>query len=231
MDREAAKQAAGTKAATLVTDGMRLGLGTGSTAAYAYEALGRRIRTDDLNVRGVPTSFGAERLARTHGIPLTSLDDDPVLDLAFDGADEVDDALRLIKGRGAAHTREKVVAHRADRFAVLVDPTKWVDQLGTRFPVPVEVLPMAVTPVMQTIEELGTRPELRSGDAKDGPVVTDQGFWVVDVHFPDGIEAPAELNRTLHTLPGVLDHGLFLDVTTDVLVGQPDGSVKHRSSS
>lgn len=229
-DSEAAKQAAGQHAASLVTDGMCLGLGTGSTTAYAFEALGRRIREEGLDVRGVPTSFEAERRARAHGIPLTTLDEDPELDLAFDGADEVDDALRLIKGRGGAHTREKVVAYQAARFVVLVDPSKQVDQLGTNYPVPVEVLPMAVTPVTQTLEKMGATPELRTGDAKDGPVVTDQSFWIIDAHFPEGIAVPAEVDQRLCARPGVLDHGLFLDVATDVLVGHPDGSVDHHSS-
>lgn len=230
-DSEAAKQAAGHRAASMITDGMLLGLGTGSTTAYAFEALARRIRDEDLEVRGVPTSFAAERLARAHGIPLTSLDEDPDLDLAFDGADEVDDALRLIKGRGGAHTREKVVAHQADRFMVLVDPSKRVDQLGTNYPVPIEVLPMATTPVTRTLEKLGATPELRTGEAKDGPIVTDQGFWIIDAHFPEGIASPAELDRALCARPGVLDHGLFLDVATDVLVGHADGSVDRLSSS
>lgn len=231
MDRDAAKQAAAEAAVRLVKDGMCLGLGSGSTTAYALEFLGRRIQQDDLDVRGVPTSFATERRARTYGIPLTSLNDDPALDLALDGADEVDDALRLIKGGGGAHSREKVVAHQADRFVVLVDPTKEVDRLGTQFPVPVEVLPMAVTPVMRALEEAGATPVLRTSDAKDGPVVTDQGLWIIDAQFPDGIEAPDALDRLLCDRPGILDHGLFLNMATDVLVGQPDGSVDHRSAS
>lgn len=231
MDRDAAKQAAGEAAARLVRDGMRLGLGSGSTTAYALEALGHRVRTEGLDVRGVPTSFGAEHRARRHGIPLTSLDDDPTLDLALDGADEVDDAFRLIKGGGGAHSREKVVAHQSDRFVVLVDPTKLIDRLGTHVPLPVEVLPMAVTPVMRALEERGATPELRRSETRDGPVVTDQGFWIVDAHFSDGIGAPEELDRLLCARPGVLDHGLFLNVTTDVLVGHPGGSVDHRSAS
>lgn len=229
-DSEAAKRAAGHHAATVVTDGMCLGLGTGSTTAHAFDALGRRIQEEDLDVRGVPTSFAAERLARVHSIPLTTLDENPVLDLAFDGADEVDDNLGLIKGRGGAHTREKVIAHQAEQFLVLIDPSKRVDQLGTNHPLPIEVLPMAVTPVMRTLEELGATPELRSGEAKDGPVVTDQGFWIVDAHFPEGIDAPAELDRALCARPGVLDHGLFLNLATDVLIGHPDGSVDRLPS-
>ena len=231
MDRDTAKQAAAEAAAQLVRDGMCVGLGSGSTTAYALEFLGRRIQDEDLDVQGVPTSFATERRARTHGIPLTSLDDTPSLDLALDGADEVDDAFRLIKGGGGAHAREKVVAHQADRFVVLVDPTKEVSRLGTRFPVPVEVLPMAATPVMNALQATGATPTLRTADAQDGPVVTDPGLWIIDARFPDGIENPDALNRRLCDRPGVLDHGLFLDMATDVLVGRPDESVDHRSAS
>lgn len=229
MNRDDAKRAAGREAAALVHDGMRLGLGTGSTTAYALEAIGRRIHDNGLTVEGVPTSFEAERMARTHGIPLTTLDEDPHLDLVVDGADEVDDRLRLIKGRGGAHAREKVVATQAERFAVVVDPSKCVDQLGEQAALPVEVLPMAVTPVSRALEDLGATPELRVATEKDGPVVTDQGFWILDARFPDGIADPAVLRRTLGVRPGVLDHGLFLDLATDVLVGRPDGTVDHRS--
>ncbi len=228
MDRDAAKQAAGKEAATFVRDGMRLGLGTGSTTAYALEAIGQRVQHGGLDVRGVPTSFAAERLARRHGIPLTTLDDDPTLDLAIDGADEVDDDLRLIKGRGGAHTREKVVATQAERFVVVVDPSKEVDRLGSEQPLPIEVLPMAVTPVSKALRDWGTAPELRMADAKDGPVVTDQGLWIIDAHVPEAIDDPAALDRFLGARPGVLDHGLFLDVATDVLVGHPDGTTTHR---
>ncbi len=229
MDRDAAKQAAGEKAATLVENEMRLGLGTGSTTAYALEAIGQRVREDGLDVRGVPTSFAAERLARRHGIPLTTLNEDARIDLAIDGADEVDDDLRLLKGRGGAHTREKVVATQAERFVVVVDPTKKVDQLGSEHPLPVEVLPMAVTPVSNTLRDWGGTPELRMAQAKDGPVVTDQGFWITDVHFPAAIEEPTALDQFLGMQPGVLDHGLFLDGATDVIVGHPDGKTTHHT--
>ena len=226
--QDAAKRAAGEQAASFVGDGMTVGLGTGSTTAYALRALGRRIRDEGLHVAGVPTSFAAERLAREVGIPLVTLDDAARLDLALDGADEVDPRLNLIKGRGAAHTREKVVAAQADRFVVLIDPSKEVERLGTRMPVPVEVLPMALGPVMRALEERGGAPELRMGERKDGPVVTDQGFWVVDVRF-DGIDDPEALGRAIKALPGVLDHGLFLGMASDVLVGEPGGTVRHRT--
>lgn len=222
----ATKKAAGEAVAAMVEDGMRVGLGTGSTAAHAVVALGRRIREEGLQMVGTPTSFASERLARAHGIPLATLDTLEALDIAFDGADEVSPVKDLIKGRGAAHTREKVVASLAERFVILVDPLKLVEQLGTVYPVPVEVLPMAEAPVRRALERLGAYVELRMGTGKDGPVVTDQGFWVLDARF-DGIDDPAEMDRAIGVLPGVLDHGLFIQMATDVLVGAPDGSVRR----
>lgn len=204
---------------------MRLGLGTGSTTAFAIAALGRRVREETLNIVCTPTSFAAERLAREHGVPLATLDELDALDIAFDGADEVSPAFDLIKGRGAAHTREKVVASLAARFVVLIDPSKIVQQLGTKMPVPVEVLPMAVHPVELALERLGAQPVLRMGKSKDGPVVTDQGFWILDAHF-DGISNPSAMNHSLLAIPGVLDHGLFIQLATDVLVGEPNGTVR-----
>lgn len=232
-----AKRAAGEAAAALVSDGMRLGLGTGSTTALALEAIGRRVREEGLRVAGVATSFAAERLARQHGIPLLTLDDlglgaeadGPALDLALDGADEISPSLDLIKGRGAAHTREKVVAALAARFVVLADPTKEVDRLGTSMPVPVEVLPMAEPAVARSLRDLGAEPVLRMGLKKDGPIVTDQGFWVLDARFPNGLADPASVAAKIRALPGVLDHGLFLGMATDVLIGTPEGEVRRWS--
>ena len=226
---DAAKRIVGEAAAALVEDGMRLGLGTGSTTAHALRALGERIREEGLTVRGVPTSFAAERLAREHGIPLTTFDEIDRLDLALDGADEVfvaDGAIHLIKGRGAAHTREKVVASVADRFVVLVDPSKEVERLGEKMPVPVEVLPFAEPTVARALRDLGGAPELRMGAKKDGPVVTDQGFWILDTRF-DVIADVEALDRAILAIPGVLDHGLFVGLATDVLVGEPGGEVRH----
>ncbi len=211
----------------MAENGQRIGLGTGSTTAFTIAALGRRVREDGLQIIGTPTSFAAERLARQHGVPLATLDELDALDIAFDGADEVSPGLDLIKGRGAAHTREKVVASLAARFVVLIDPSKLVAQLGTRMPVPVEVLPMAAAPVMRALERLGARPVLRMGRSKDGPIVSDQGFWIIDAHFDDGIDDPPALDRMLLALPGVLDHGLFINMATDVLVGEPSGDVRH----
>ncbi len=175
----------------------------------------------------VATSSAAALLARHQGIPLVGLDQLPELDLAFDGADEVDRYGNLIKGRGAAHTQEKVVASVARRFVVLIDTSKLVETLGVVKPLPVEVLPMAAYPVMRRLRNLGARPELRMGVRKDGPVVTDQGFWVVDAFFEDGIHDPAGLNAALLGIPGVLDHGLFVGMTSDILVGNPNGTFQH----
>lgn len=230
------KAAVGAAAARLVEDGMRLGLGTGSTTAFAIEAIGRRVRDEGLRVVGVPTSFAAERLARQHGVPLATLDDlsldalapdAPALDLALDGADEVAPDLSLVKGRGAAHVREKVVAALAARFVVLADAGKLVDRLGSTMPVPVEVLPMAVPAVARSLRALGAEPALRMGQKKDGPVVTDQGLWVLDARFDGGIEDPAATGDAIDRLPGVLGHGLFLGMATEALVGHADGRVER----
>lgn len=228
-DRDKAKRAAGEAGAGHVEDGMCVGLGTGSTTAFALKALGRRVRAQDLELRGVPTSPAAARLARAHGIPCVALGDVEQLDLAFDGADEVDPASNLIKGRGAAHTREKVIAAEARRFVVLVDPSKQVDRLGERAPVPVEIVPMACTPVARRLEALGAVPELRTGTGKDGPVVTDQGLWVLDAHFDGGLGDAEAIARALDATPGVLDHGLFLGMAAEVVVGHPDGTVERRT--
>lgn len=225
-EQAGAKEAVGREAAALVMPDMLLGLGTGSTASVALRLIGRRIKEENLRVAGVPTSFASERLAREVGIPIVSIDEVERLDLAIDGADEIDPMLNLIKGRGAAHSREKVVASLADQFVVLGDSSKLVDRLGSRAPVPVEVMPMAASAVIRALEHLGATAELRSGVSKDGPVVTDQGFWVIDANFGP-IPDPEALNRTLNALPGVLDHGLFLGLATLALIGEPSGSVRR----
>jgi ribose 5-phosphate isomerase A len=170
-------------------------------------------------VVGVPTSFQAEVLAREYGIPLTTLDAIDHIDIAIDGADEVDPQKNLIKGGGAAHTREKIVDALANSFIVVVDSGKLVDKLGSTFLLPVEVIPMARTPVMRALEKLGGQPTLRMGVKKAGPVVTDQGNLVIDVKFA-AIDNPAELEKTINNIPGVLENGLFVGVTDVVLVGE-----------
>jgi len=223
-----AKRAAGVEVARLVEDGMIVGLGTGSTAAPAIRELGRRVRDEGLHITGTPTSFASEILAREVGIPLCDLSEIDAIDIAFDGADEVDPNIDVIKGRGAAQTREKVVASLARRFIILVDESKLVDRLGAQMPLPIEVIPMASFPIKRKLEGLGAEVSLRMGQRKDGPVVTDQGLWILDANFKPAISNPEELDHVLLTTPGVLDHGLFLGLATDVFVGKADGSVEHR---
>jgi ribose 5-phosphate isomerase A len=214
------KQEVGKAAAALVQSGTIVGLGTGSTTAYAIEYLGSRLKSGEIkDIKGIPTSFQAEVLAKQYGIPLTTLDAVDHIDIAIDGADEVDPQKNLIKGGGAAHTREKIVDALADRFVVVVDGNKLVDKLGSSFLLPVEVIPMAIAPVMRAIEKLGGRPELRMGIKKAGPVITDQGNMVIDVKF-DSIDNPAELEKTLNNIPGVLENGLFVGVADVVLIGE-----------
>jgi ribose 5-phosphate isomerase A len=226
------KQEVGKAAAALVQSGTIVGLGTGSTTAYAIEYLGNRLKSGEIkDIQGIPTSFQAEVLAKQYGIPLTTLDAVDHIDIAIDGADEVDPQKNLIKGGGAAHTREKIVDSLAERFIVVVDGNKLVDRLGSTFLLPVEVIPMAMTPVMRAIEKLGGKPELRMGVKKAGPVITDQGNMVIDVKF-DSIDNPAELEKTLNNIPGVLENGLFVGVADLILVGEvKDGKPSVREIS
>lgn len=214
------KQEVGKKAASLVQSNSIVGLGTGSTTAYAIQFIGDRLKSGEIkNVVGIPTSFQSEVLAKEYGIPLTSLDAVERIDIAIDGADEVDPHFNLIKGGGAAHTREKVVDSLAEQFIVVVDSGKVVEKLGSTFLLPVEVIPMAVTPVLRALKALGGQPELRMGVKKAGPVVTDQGNLVIDVKFDD-LSNAVELEKTINNIPGVLENGLFVNVASMVLVGE-----------
>ncbi|HEY8464290.1 MAG TPA: ribose-5-phosphate isomerase RpiA [Bacillota bacterium] len=215
------KQLVGTAAAALVQDGMVCGIGTGSTVAFLIAELGRRVREEGLKITGVPTSFQSRLLCRQQGIPTLEIQDCAELDLAIDGADEVDNSFNAIKGGGAAHTREKLVAAMARQFVLIVDETKLVPALGTGFAVPVEIIPAALSYVQAIIKMLGGQPSLRLGIKKDGPVVTDNGQFVIDAQFKPGADLK-EIDRRLHQTPGVIDTGLFFDLATKVLVGKAD---------
>lgn len=215
------KQAVAEAAVEQIRDGMVLGLGSGSTAALMIQALGAKLRRGDLNdIVGVTTSFQGEVLAAELGIPLKSLNAIDRIDLAIDGADEVDPSFQLIKGGGACHVQEKLVARRADRFVVVVDSTKLVDTLNLGFLLPVEVLPGAWRQVQGQLKEMGAEAQLRMAVRKAGPVVTDQGNLVLDAKFAGGITNPASLEKEINNLPGVLENGLFVDITDQVLVGE-----------
>ena len=215
------KQAVAEAAVEQIRDGMVLGLGSGSTAALMIQALGAKLRRGDLkDIVGVTTSFQGEVLAAELGIPLKSLNAIDRIDLAIDGADEVDPSFQLIKGGGACHVQEKLVARRADRFVVVVDSTKLVDTLNLGFLLPVEVLPGAWRQVQGQLKEMGADAQLRMAVRKAGPVVTDQGNLVLDGKFAGGITNPAALEKEINNLPGVLENGLFVDITDQVLVGE-----------
>jgi ribose 5-phosphate isomerase A len=216
---DAAKRRAGEHAAELVADGDTVGLGTGSTAAHAIRALGRKV-DDGLDVRGVATSYASRDLAGEVGVPLVELDAVERIDVAIDGADQVSDDCALIKGGGAAHAREKVVDAAAERFVVVVDPSKEASLLDRS--VPVEVLPAARATVRRALRDLGGTPTLRAAERKDGPVVTDNGNFVFDCEF-GAIGKPDALATDLATIPGVVEHGLFVGLADEVHVGRGDG--------
>ncbi len=222
------KRAAGERAAALVTDGMRLGLGSGSTAAHFVAALGERVR-EGLRVIGVPTSEATREQAQREGIPLSTLDETPGLDLTVDGADEIDDELRLIKGGGAAHLREKIVASASRRMIVIADGSKRVVTLG-RFPLPIEVVPFGLrvtqTAIAKLLESLDMAGDLRLRTAADGtPSVTDGGHFILDAHL-GRIDKPNVLASTLNNIPGVVEHGLFLGLATGAILATGEGLVE-----
>jgi ribose 5-phosphate isomerase A len=219
--QDVGKRLAGRYAADLVEEGMIVGLGTGSTVLYAMERLAERMG-EGLSLYGVPTSYQAEMRARSFGIPLASLEDCCELDIAIDGADQVDPSLRLIKGRGAAQTRERCIAEVAQRLVIVVDERKVVDSFSA--PVPVEAIPFAVPLVVSRLTGMGGWPVIREGVRKDGPVITDNGHWVIDCTFPS-IGDPEALETAINTLPGVLSCGLFCEFAekTTVVIGEKEG--------
>ena len=222
------KQAVATAAVEQIKDGMVLGLGSGSTAALMIEALGAKLSAGQLkDIVGVTTSFQGEVLASQFGIPLRSLAAVERIDLAIDGADEVDPAFQLIKGGGACHVQEKLVASLAKRFVVVVDSTKIVERLNLDFQLPVEVIPSAWTQVQNTLANLGGNAELRMAVRKAGPVITDQGNLVLDVGFDGGISDPENLEKRINNIPGVLENGLFVNIADEVLVGEVNNGMAN----
>jgi ribose 5-phosphate isomerase A len=231
---EKAKAAAARRAVDYVEDGMRLGLGTGSTAAWMVRALGRRVREEGLRVRGVPTSERTAELAREVGVPLATLDELRWLDLAIDGTDEHDDALNLVKGGGGALLREKIVAAASDVMVVVADEGKRVDTLGA-FPLPVEVVPFGWPATQAMIEEslIGLDVDGRSASLRmegDEPYRTDGGNLILDLHL-GRIGDPPRLAGELARIPGVIETGLFLGICDVVVSGSADGTVTLREAS
>ncbi len=216
---EEAKRKAALEAVKHVKDGFVVGLGSGSTAAYAIKALGEKIKRERLSILGVPTSYQAFLLAVKHGIAVTTLEEHPEINVAFDGADQIDANLNLIKGMGGALAREKIVASASKQNIVVADESKKVRVLGENaHPVPVEVLPFAISIVEHKIKALGGKPVLREGKVKVGPVITDNGNVIIDAFF-GMINNAAELDKKLKMIPGVVETGLFVNLADTAYVG------------
>jgi ribose 5-phosphate isomerase A len=223
--REEAKKRAASEAVKHVQDNLIVGLGSGSTAAYVIQQIGEKIRLEGLRILGIPTSHQAMMLAVHFSVPLTTLNEHPQLDLAIDGADQIDRDLNLIKGGGGALTREKIVASAAKQFVIVADETKLVEKLGTNHTMPIEVLPFALPTVMVKLRELKGTPILREGGGKVGPVVTDNGNFVVDANFGP-VDDVKELDLQLKLISGVIETGLFVGMADVVYLGKPDGVEK-----
>jgi len=224
---EKAKKRAALEAVKHVKDGYIVGLGSGSTAAYAIKEIGRITQQKNWQILGVPTSYQAMQLATQCGIQLTTLQEHPQLDLTIDGADQIDKKLNLIKGMGGALTREKIVASASKKVLIIADERKLVKTLGTNQPVPVEVVPFAVSAVMLKIRKIGGKPCLRETSGKVGPLVTDNGNFILDVDFGP-IDAPNKLDSQLKSIPGVVETGIFADMTDMVYLGTKNGVRKLR---
>ncbi len=226
-----AKFVAAKRATEFIEDGMKVGLGTGSTAAWMVRCLGERIREEGLRVVGVPTSSRTAELARQVGVPITTLDEAKWLDMTIDGADEFDPNLALIKGGGAALLQEKIVATASDQMIVIADAAKEVAQLGA-FPLPVEVIPFGWQTTKALIEEtlvsldvMNRDCSLRMNGAK--PLVTDESNYIIDLHLKR-IGNPRQLALVLNQIPGVVENGLFIDICDIVVIGHGDGRVTVR---
>ena len=219
MANDQEKELAARESLKFVRDGDVVGLGTGSTAAYAIRYLGEKVKAG-LRIRGIPTSIATQKLAESMGIPLTTLEAVQDINVTIDGADEFDAQLRLIKGGGGALLREKIIASASRQEIIIADSSKQVSVLG-KFPLPVEVIQFAQSLVRQKIAKLGAEVNLRS-DNSGKPFVTDEGNHILDCHFGE-IADPVGLARTLSDMPGVVEHGLFINLASVVLMGTRDG--------
>jgi len=212
-----------------VCDKQNIGIGSGSTIVYAVERLAERVKEEKLSVVCVPTSFQAKQLILEHGLTLSDLERTPELDIAIDGADEVDEHLHLIKGGGGCQTQEKIVASCTKQLIIIADHRKDSTFLGDKWKkgIPLEVLSLAYVPVSRKIKAMGGTPVVRMGVKKAGPVVTDNGNMIIDADF-GVVKNPAELNAKLKDIPGIVETGLFISMASKVYFGQEDGSVKSR---
>jgi ribose 5-phosphate isomerase A len=214
-----AKLNAARSAAELIPRDGAIGLGSGSTIAIFAEELGNRIADGKTSISVVPSSYQAYQLAVEHRIPLTNLDINPRLLMTVDGADEVDKHLNLIKGGGGSLLQEKIVASASDRLIIIVGESKLVEKLGTKFLIPIEILPFSLGVVTRKIRAMGITPSVREAQQKMGPVVTDNGNFILDLKFPAPIDKPSNTATDLKMIPGVVETGLFVGMTDEVHVG------------
>jgi ribose 5-phosphate isomerase A len=215
---ETAKKTAAIEAARQVKNNNVIGLGSGSTVAYAIGEIGRRIKDEELKILGIPTSYQAFLLALSNQIELTTLNEHPRPDLAIDGADQIDKELNAIKGMGGALTREKIVATSSKHVILIVDETKVVEKLGVNQPIPIEVLPYALSTVLEKTREIVDKASLREAKSKVGPTITDNGNFIIDL-FIERIEEPRKLNRELKEIPGVIETGIFTEIVDEAYIG------------
>jgi ribose 5-phosphate isomerase A len=220
LEREKLKKLAGEKAVEHIKDGMIVGLGTGSTVKYSLEKIGSLIK-EGLNIKGIPTSINTKRFAKEENIPLTTLEENPDLDITIDGADEVDSFLNLIKGGGGALTREKIIAYNSKKVIIVVDDSKIVKALGIDIPLPVEVIKYGWTSTKKRLEEFDCVVELRK-IMEDEPYITDNGNYILDCEF-ERIEEPEQLEIEINSIPGVVENGLFIGLVDEVIVGGKQG--------
>jgi ribose 5-phosphate isomerase A len=220
LEKEELKKLAGEKAVDYIEDGMIVGLGTGSTVEYSLKKLGKLVKSG-LKIKGIPTSVHTKRIAIEQEIPLTTLEENPVIDITIDGADEVDSNLNLIKGGGGALAREKIIAFNSKKVIIVIDDSKIVKALGIDFPLPVEVLKFGWTSTKKTLEELNCIVELRKIMGNE-PFITDNSNYILDCEF-DRIDNPEQLEININNIPGVVENGLFIGLVDEVIVGGKQG--------
>ena len=213
------KKKAGEKAVEYIKDGMILGLGTGSTVKYTLKKIGELIDSG-LVIKGIPTSIQTKKLADKYHIPLTTLEENPVIDITIDGADEVDSNLNILKGGGGALTREKIIAYHSKKEIIVIDESKIVKALGFDFPLPVEVLKFGWSSTKKALEDYGCNVELRK--IMENPFITDNSNYILDCEF-DKIDDPEELEKNINDIPGVIENGLFIGLVDEVIVGSKQG--------
>jgi ribose 5-phosphate isomerase A len=219
LEKEELKKLAGEKAVEYVEDGMILGLGSGSTVEYSIRKLGRLVK-DGLKIKGIPTSMHTKRVANEENIPLTTLEENPEIDLTIDGADEVDSNLNLIKGGGGALTREKIIAYHSKQVIIIVDDSKVVKALGIDFPLPVEVLKFGWTSTKKVLETFNCNAQQRK--IMGEPFITDNSNYILDCEF-EKIDNPEQLEIDLNNIPGVVENGLFIGLANKVIIAGKQG--------